>query len=174
MACPLTQGYSFLGCKGGAGGIKRVLITEFANKNTQTIVAGVITALALDTGKLFREYLLDKEMGFFTDNGIYTKASGTISYAPMVDFTIKELTTLIRQEMFLVAKNTLLIIVESRAGVYYMFGYDTGMDLMTWGTESGTGIIDFNGMKMHFEGQEITPIYEVASGIIPAQLIPAP
>ena len=174
MACPLTQGYTFLGCKGGAGGIKRVLITEFANKNTSTIVAGVITALALDPTTLFREYLLDKEMGFFSDNGAWTKASGTISFAPMVDFTIKGLTTAVRQEMLLVAKNTLLIIVESKAGVYYMFGYDSGMDLLTWGTESGTGMIDFNGMKMHFEGQETLPIYEVASGIIPAQLIPAP
>ena len=173
MACPLTQGYSFLGCKGGAGGIKRVLLSEFANKNTQTIVAGVITAITLDTGTQFREYLLDKEMGFFSDNGAWTKASGVKSYAPMVDFTIKGLTTAVRQEMDLVAQNTLLIIVESKAGVYYMFGYDSGMDLMTWGVESGTGLIDFNGMKMHFEGQEITPIYEVSSGLIASLLVPA-
>jgi len=173
MPCPLTSGYSFLGCKGGAGGIRRVLISEFANKNTQTIVAGVMTALDLQVGTQFREYLLDKEMGFFSDNGAWTKASGSISYAPMVDFTIKGLTTAVRQEMQLVAQNTLMIIVESRAGVYYMFGYDSGMDLMTWGVESGTALIDFNGMKMHFEGQETLPIYEVASGLIPAQLLPA-
>jgi hypothetical protein len=172
MACPLTQGYSFLGCKGGAGGIKRVLITEFANKNTQTFLAGVITALSLDVGTLFRQYVLDKEMGFFSDNGAWTKASGTISYAPMVDFTIKGLTTPVRQELHLVAQNTLMIIVESKAGIYYMFGYDSGMDLMTWGMESGTAIIDFNGNKLHFEGQETIPVYEVAAGLIPALLLP--
>ena len=53
MACLLTQGYTFLGCKGGAGGIKKVYITEFENNSgtgsTFTATAGLVTAYTLAT-----------------------------------------------------------------------------------------------------------------------------
>ncbi len=63
MTCALTKGYDFNGCKGGAGGIKRVLITEAANITAYTLTANIITAITLPTGKQFREYKLDAEMG---------------------------------------------------------------------------------------------------------------
>jgi len=33
MACILTSGYSYLGCRGGAGGIKAIYLTEFENNS---------------------------------------------------------------------------------------------------------------------------------------------
>jgi hypothetical protein len=167
MACVLTSGYTFLGCKGGAGGIKRVLITEFSNLTggTFTATAGVVTAFTLGTG-VYREYLLDKEMGLFSSAGTYTPASGTISYEPSVDFTIKKLTSAMIQEIHLVAQNTLSLIVEDINGDYWLFGYDRGMDLMTWSTDSGQAITDMNGHKLSFKGKEIEPIYKVNSGLI--------
>jgi len=47
MTCALTKGYDFNGCKGGAGGIKRVLITEAANITAYTLTANIITAITL-------------------------------------------------------------------------------------------------------------------------------
>ena len=57
MPCALTSDYSYVGCKGGAGGIRRVLITEYANvnKTTTVIASGVITTLGMVTTKEFRE-----------------------------------------------------------------------------------------------------------------------
>lgn len=73
MACVLTSGYTFLSCKGGAGGIKRVLITEYENLTGGTFTAtnGVVTTFTLGSG-VYREYLLDKEMGMFSSPGTYT------------------------------------------------------------------------------------------------------
>jgi len=167
MACVLTSGYTFLGCKGGAGGIRRVLITEFENLTggTFTASAGVVTTFTLGTG-VYREYLLDKEMGMFSSPGTYTPASGTVSYEPSVDFTIKKLTAAMIQEIHLVAQNVLSLIVEDVNGDYWLFGYDRGMDLLTWSTDSGQAITDMNGHKLSFKGKEIAPIYKVAANQI--------
>ena len=170
MACLLTQGYTFLGCKGGAGGIKKVYLTEYENNSgtgyTFTATAGLVTAYTLATSKKYRVYALDKEMGMFTSPGTYTPASGTISYEPQIDFTIKKLTTTVIQEIQLVAQNVLTMMIEDINGDYWLFGKDQGMDLLTWGTESGMAITDFNGHKLSFKGKEIAPIYKVTSGLI--------
>ena len=101
-----------------------------------------------------------------TSPGVYTPASGTISYEPQIDFTIKKLTTAVIQEIHLVAQNVLTMMVEDINGDYWLFGKDQGMDLMTWSLESGTAITDFNGQKLSFKGKEIAPIYKVTSTLI--------
>ena len=170
MACILTSGYTFLVCKGGASGIKKVYLTEFENNSgtgsTFTAAAGIVTAYTLATGKKYRVYALDKEMGMFTSPGTYTPASGTISYEPQIDFTIKKLTTAVIQEIQLVAQNVLTMMVEDVNGDYWLFGKDQGMDLLTWGTESGMAITDFSGHKLSFKGKEVSPIYKVTGTLI--------
>ena len=170
MPCVLTSGYTFLGCKGGAGGIKKVYLTEYENNSgtgyTFTATAGLVTAYTLATGKKYRVYSLDKEMSNMTSPGVYTPASGTISYEPQIDFTIKKLTTAVIQEIHLVAQNVLTMMVEDINGDYWLFGKDQGLDLMTWTLESGTAITDFNGQKLSFKGKEIAPIYKVTGTLI--------
>ena len=170
MACILTSGYSYLGCRGGAGGIKAIYLTEIENNSgtgyTFTATAGLVTAYTLATGKKYRTYLLDKEMGFYSSNGVYTPGSGTISYEPQIDFTIKKLTTAMIQEIHLVAQNCLTMMVQDINGDYWLFGKENGMDLLTWSAESGTAITDFNGQKLSFKGKEVSPIYKVTSTLI--------
>ena len=170
MACVLTSGYTFLGGKGGASGIKKIYLTEFENNSgtgyTFTATAGLVTAYTLATGKKYRVYALDKEMGMFTSPGTYTPASGTISYEPQIDFTIKKLTTAMIQEIQLVAQNVLTMMIEDVNGDYWLFGKDQGMDLLTWGTESGMAITDFSGHKLSFKGKEVSPIYKVTGTLI--------
>lgn len=169
MACLLTSGYTFLGCRGGSGGIKKVYISEWSNLSggTFTSVAGLVTAFTLSGSTVFRVYALDREMGMFSSPGTYTPASGTISYEPGIDFTIKKLTTAMIQEIHLVAQNLLVMMVEDVNGDYWLFGYENGMDLLTFSLESGTAFTDFNGNKLSFKGKEISPIYKVTSTLIP-------
>ena len=170
MACVLTSGYTFLGCKGGAGGIKKVYLTEFANNSGTgyafTATAGLVTAYTLATGTKYRVYSLDKEMSNMTSPGTYTPASGTVSYEPQIDFTIKKLTSTVIQEIQLVAQNVLTMMVQDVNGDYWLFGKENGMDLLTWSTESGMNIVDLAGHKLSFKGKEISPIYKVTSTLI--------
>lgn len=173
MACALTSGYNFYGCKGGAGGISEVLITEIANVTATTLTANVYTAITMATGTQFRRYVLDKEMGTWSDNGTYTKESGTWTYAPTVDFTIKGVSTALQAEIKLIAQNTLIMIVKDRNGVYRLFGKEKGMDLMTAENAGGKAMTDFNGFNLNFVGGETDYAHEVSSGIITALLSPA-
>jgi hypothetical protein len=177
MACVLASSYSFLGCKGGAGGIKAVYITEFGNLVTQPTVTAstyTITAMTLSTGKKFWTYDLGKEMGFFTNPGTYTPTSGTISYEPEINFTIKTLADSVTYELHNVAQNTLLMIVRDVNDNYWLFGLARGMDMVTWTSQTGTAITDLAGYICSFKGKEIAPIYKVTSTLMTALTTPAP
>jgi hypothetical protein len=166
MSCPLTQGADDTGCKTGPAGIKRVLLTEIVNKNTQTIAAGVITAMALDAAKVFRAYVLRKEKGFYTDTPTYDPANGTYSYAQSLEFTLDEASTSIRQEIHLLLQNTLVAIVERNDGTYICLGYNNGLDLISAPHGSGSKFEDSKGVKLTFTSKDSVPAYEVSSGII--------
>ena len=173
MACVLTTGYTYTGCKVGIGGIKRILITEFDNLATSTLLAGVYTAVTLDPTKQFREYVLEKEHGGFTDNGAISIENNSTVYRPQIDFTIGGLTTTVRNELDLVIQNTLLVIVETKAGVYWIFGMDGGMDTTVVTAETGTKFEDFNGQKITMVGGSGTRSKEISSALITTLLAPA-
>jgi hypothetical protein len=187
MACVLTADYTYLGCKGGAGGILTVDMTEIGNVATFAATAGIVTAHTLATGKEYKTYTLDKEMGYFTDTGSWTKASGAISYTQKIAFTMKKLSITLKRELHLVAQNTLLMIVQDINGVFWLFGASDngtgvgtvttfsgrGMDMTSWSSESGTAINDFNGFKVEFDGQEIAPIYQVTASLMTTLRAPA-
>jgi hypothetical protein len=59
MACLLTSGYT-LDCADSVGGIKKIYITELANKGSITAASGIITAFTLSAGKKFFTYELHK------------------------------------------------------------------------------------------------------------------
>lgn len=172
MACLLTSGNNDQGCKTGGAGIKRVLITEYVNKNTATITAGVVTAMALDTTTQFREYVLHNENpGMWQDD--LTVENGNYFYQKVIDFDVRTLSVAVRNEILLIAQNTVMMIVERFDGTYNLFGYNNGMDLKTGAATSGTAPNDYKGNKLHFEGKDLVPAYEVSSGIIAALLLPA-
>ena len=180
MACALTLGYNYNACKGGAGGIKRVLITEVANVTAVTVTANVITAMTLPTGKLFREYDLDKEMGYFKSPLTADVKSDNLVYNHEVGFGIKKFATTIAAEIKLLASNWLYIIVEDRNGKYRAFGigstlpHSNGMNLETVSDDSGKAMLDYNGFELVFKSMEDTYAMEVQSSIIAALLIAAP
>lgn len=165
MSCALTSSYTFVGCGGGAGGIKEVLLVEAANVSSYTQSAGVVTAITMVATKVFRRYVLDKEMGSFSFN--MTKSpTGAIVYEPTVDFTIKTLSVATQAELKLIARNQLMMIVKDTNDVYWALGFDKYMELMSATAESGTAFSDFNGNKLSFKGKEVTHAYTVNSGII--------
>ena len=180
MACVLTQGYDFNGCKGGAGGIKRVLITEAANVTAYTLTSNVITAITLSSGKQFREYKLDAEMGAAESPMTGDPKTDNITYAHKVMFTIKKFTTAVAAELKLVASNWTIAIVEDRNGKYRAYGLGTALSkanflqMVSHGDATGTAMTDFNGFAdITLQSTEDNFAYEVNSGIIAGLLSPA-
>jgi hypothetical protein len=168
MACLLTQGYTFTGCKGGISGIDEVRITEFDNVTAYTLTAGVITAITMSGVTKFRKYILDKEMGMDSDDLTFTPGTGTITYAHKVDFTIKGQTTSVKNELALVAQNVLMIMTKRRNGTYWMFGITKGMDLVTATSGTSKESAGFTGHNLSFIGLEPAFAYEVDASIVAA------
>ncbi len=173
MACSLTQGYTFTGCKGGAGGISEVLITELENITASTLTSGVYTAITMASGKQFRRYILDREMGSASDPYAYTVTSGAQVWSPKITFSIKNFTTAVQLEIGLLAQNHLAMIVKTNDGTYRMYGIEKGMDLMTYNDDTGKMYEDVKGFELNFESKSTIPAYAVQSSIITALLSPA-
>lgn len=168
MACALTQGYTYIGCKGGMSGLDEVRWTEFANVTSYTLTAGVITAITMTGVTKFRKYVLDKEMGMDSDDFTFTSGSGTISHVHKVDFTIKGMTTSVKNELTLAGKNVLMVMTKRRDGTYWMFGITKGMDIMTMTSGTSKEATGFTGHNISLQGLEPTFAYEVDSTIVAA------
>lgn len=173
MACVLTSDFTFLGCKGGLGGIKKVYMTEFSNlsgvgSTAPVVTAGVIGTWVLATGKKFRVYDIGLEHGSFTDPLNVADGNGAITYEPTIDFTIDGLAIANFLEIHKIAQNYLCMMVLDENGKYYAFGVDRPMSLATATKDSNTKLEEGASQKLSFKGKQSVHIYEVSSSLISA------
>lgn len=173
MTCALTQGYT-IDCRDSVGGIKEVYITELANIETApTDTMGVISTIDMVTGKQFWKYQLIKETGTASEKIQTNEANGTIFYEQDLSFPIRKLQASTRNELKLLAQNTLAIIVLDRNGKYWLMGRSNGMTLEPSEAQFGKAMGDFNGYNLVFKGKEEQSMCEVSSGAVAGLLVPA-
>jgi hypothetical protein len=169
MACALTQGY-VLDCKDSLGGLKAVLFIEAGNVTTVTETAGVVTAITLAATKFFYKYELVKETSSFTETITASIQNGTIFYAQELSVILNKLQSNTRNEILLLAQNSLIAIAEDKNGKYWMLGKVGGLDITGGTSASGVATGDRSGYELTFGGQESALAPEVSSGIIAALL----
>ena len=173
--CPLTQGYTFIGCKDQASGIDEVLICEYDNINWTTLVVAatnIITTLACNTGKQFRRYILDKERGEFSFDLTGNKETSINTFLHKVAYTTNKLEVSLCLEMSVVAKNFLIIIVKGNDGQYYFMGRIKGMEMTSGTNSSAKELAGFHGSVWSFESVQPGPALQVTSSLITALLSP--
>jgi len=173
MSCLLTQGFS-LDCLGdNAGGVKEIYITEKNNVTAITTVSGAISAITMASGKQFWKYELYSEQGEVQEVATKKPENGTIAHEQSVTIPLYKQETNKRNELYIVAKNRVLIIVKDSNDKYWLYGEGYGLNLITRTATFGKLIDDRNGYELEFTGKEPLPAKEVASGIIAALLLPA-
>lgn len=171
MSCILTSGYT-LDCRDNVGGIETIYITELANKNSITAASGVITNFSLNSGKQFWVYDIQKETASITENIPDGIANGTLYYEQTLVMTLRKLQATLRNEIYLLAQNNLMIMVKLRTGKYFLLGENNGMELQTLASTSGTAMGDASGYTLTFIGKETLGMQEVTAGLIPGLIIP--
>lgn len=142
-------------------------VAELSRYATSTIVSGVVTALALTSGK-FWTYELEKETSSLTETITTNDVNGTVYYDQELDFSIRKMQASISQEIRLLAQNRLMIISKDRNGKYWITGFNNGMEMQTSTGASGKAFGDMNGYSLKFKGKEENPMYEVSASIIAA------
>lgn len=172
MACILTQGYT-LGCRDGKGGIKEVLITELDNIDTLTATSGVITAMECVVGKKFFVYSQEIETANAVQKPTGNRANGSFYYEQGLTLVLNNPTASVWNEIDLLAKNNLAVIVLDNNGKYWLFGEINGLSLEPSEGGTGTAFGDRNGVTLVFKGMEPSYTKEVTAALIPALIVPA-
>lgn len=171
MSCALTTGFP-LDCRDSVGGIKSIMVAELSAKESLTASEGLISAITLAEGKQFYKYEFRKQTGNFTETIESSDENGTVFYSQELNIQLSKLEVAKRNEILLLAKNDLIVIVEDRNGNYWMLGEENGMVLSGTG-ESGTAMGDFSGYNLIFTGAEKEPASGVSDSIIAGLLVPA-
>lgn len=175
MACALTSGINATTCKDGTPGIIEAYITEFSNIASYTEVAGVITAITMvnHTHAQFWQYQQIKESASWTEEEIDNVQAGSVGWKQTVNLVIPKRDVDKRNQIKLLAQNSLVIIVKDVNLKYWIIGLTRGADLTGAKYDSGIKLGDANGWTLPFTAAEHDPAQEVQSSIIAALLLPA-
>lgn len=169
MACTITSGLP-LQCRESMPGVQKVFITNFENVTGYTLNAtNVITGMTLSPATTFYTFNLNKEAGEFLENGTSSPTNGTVAYEPTVNLYLSKYATTIRNQIQLLAKTKLGVIVLDRNNQYWYLGATNGMDATTLSGVVGKAYLsDPNGWNITLTGQEPVPAFEVSSTLIPS------
>jgi hypothetical protein len=165
MACALTQGYT-LDCRESLGGIKAVWLIAHANVSSVTEASGIVSAITKAAGKVFYKYELVKNTGALTETITASVENGTVFYAQELSIVLNKLQANTRNEILLLAKNTLMAVVQDANDKYGLLGRYSGLDVTGGTSATGTAQGDRNGYSLTFTGGEKELSPEVNSGII--------
>lgn len=165
MPCALTQGYT-LDCKDSLGGIKAVWMIESGNVTAVTEASGIVSAITKSSGKVFRKYELVKATGSLTETITASVENGTVFYAQELSIVLNKLQANTRNEILLLAQNTLLVVVQDANDKYWLLGRTQGCDVTGGTAATGTAQGDRNGYTLTITGAEKQLAPEVNSGII--------
>jgi hypothetical protein len=165
MACALTQGYT-LDCRESLGGIKAVWLIAHANVSSVTEASGIVSAITKSAGKVFYKYELVKNTGALTETITASVENGTVFYAQELSVVLNKLQANTRNEILLLAKNTLMAVVQDANDKYWLLGRYSGLDVTGGTSATGTAQGDRNGYTLTFTGGEKELSPEVNSGII--------
>lgn len=163
--CALTSDYSF-GCDVGAGGTIECWIIEQGNISSYTESSGTLTAITKVAGKVFRKYQLVLETANFEEDIAGNRQNGTVAYEQKGTIIINKQNVAVRNEILLLAVNTLVIVLHDQNDTYRLFGRVNGLRLEGGSAATGTALADRNGYTLNFTGKEAALAPFVSSSVI--------
>jgi hypothetical protein len=172
MACDLTAGYT-KGCADEIGGIRSLYVIELGKVDTYTETSGEITAITVSAGgNNFWKYSLESDISSATAALTRSKENGTVVSDQTVNAILNDNLKETRNQLLLLAKNELFVIVELANGDFEAFGIENGMWLETSTRETGTAKADRNGNTLVFKAMERENPPKVDPSIVAALLTP--
>jgi hypothetical protein len=162
MSCSLTTGYA-LGCRDSVGGIKTIYVQGWnATGTVNTNGSGTVTGFTgFSSG--FYEYDLTKATSSMTETLNASIENGSLYYTPEVTFSINKLQVAVRNELRLLARNRLLVIVQDNNNRYWVLGAANGLEATAGTAGSGTAFGDRSGYEMTLTGMEPDPMLLIVS-----------
>lgn len=163
MACALTQGRS-IDCRDGFSGIEQVLISEWSDIG-YTEANGIITAMT-QTAKNFYIYELEKNNGSLIETHTGSLEGGGNMYDSVLEFSSFKITAAESEEINLLDKSRLFIIVKDFNGTYWSMGATRAADKLSGTSVTGAAAGEMNGYTYVFTASEPTRMFEVNAATI--------
>lgn len=158
-------------CIDSAGGIKELYITEFENvpQTAITVTSGTVTAMTQTSGKKFWVYKLENEVSELTEGETLSVENGSVFYEQTLSFSLHKMEAKKRNNLRLLAKNRLMVIVLDSNGKYWVVGRTRGAHKVgTNEAKTGLAMGDMNGYTISITGKEPDSMEEVDSTLISA------
>ncbi len=165
MACELTQGFA-VGCNDSTGGIAEFwfanMPTDFAVAESATGEASAITG----TGLTYYKYETTNAQGaasVINDNPTVNDQNGTSYFDQTCTYVLNKMDTAKRNEVKMLARAKLSVIVKDNNGIYWLMGRVNGVRMTAGDNGTGTALGDRNGYSLSFQAQETEPLIEVTN-----------
>lgn len=181
MSC-LTIDKQFLTkCRDSQPGVTEIYLanyndvyqTGYTLNATSDGVSSMTFAIATGfTSGCFFKFVMNREVAGLTDECIINIQNGSAIYKPKLEFKISSLSADVRTLFKELAQATVVAIVKTVSGQYFLAGRYNGLDAVsTTSLQTGVASSDFAGLTVTLEGLEKEPIIEVSSTIISSLLV---
>lgn len=165
MPCALTQGMA-RDCRDANGGVADTYVAEWDNVTAVVASAGVVTSITKATGKRFWKYQFPQGTASYTETITASKENGTIYYTQALKMALNKMQANTRNELLLLGKNYLMVVVADATGKYWLMGYRKGAMVSGGSSSTGTAMGDRNGYEIDITADEPEFALEVNSATL--------
>ena len=166
MSCSQTLSGIAKDCLNSLGGIKRVLLANYADVTTVTVTSDKVSAITMDTGKKFKEYLFRPGTGSMSSNYQVSAENGVAYVQTDLVMVFNRMETTKRVEIVALAQADLCAIVEDNNGKFWLLGYDEPLVISAGDGLTGTARTDRNGYSVTLQDNSKELPFEVDASVI--------
>lgn len=170
MSCEIITGLNAQSCRTAVPGITKAYIANFENIEDYTMSVSGVTDITMVNGKYFYEFVPNKDQGTFNSELVVAGDNGGVGFNNSVTLVFSKNEQDDLNNIKLMSRANLCIIVLSKTGKYYAFGLTDvsgGCILSEGNFESGAALGDNSGWTLTFNSSDTDPYAEVDASVIP-------
>ena len=168
MACDITTGFT-VGCNDSIGGVAEFWFANMVSDFAVTEAAGVASAVT-GTSLIYYKYECTNAQGatsVMNDNPTVNDQNGTSYFDQTATYIINKLDVAKRNEVKMLARAKLSVIILDNNGVYWLMGKTNGVRMTAGDAGTGTALGDRSGYSLSFQAMEFEPMPSVTAGAFP-------
>jgi len=150
--CVLTSGIP-LACQDNVGGIKNVYIGAFSDSTTFTYDASDVIATVV-SAETYYTFKFRPQTASFGEEGSHSVENGTNFWTQNLTMAFHKMDAAKRNNILLLAKTSMHVIVETQNGDYWWLGLVNGCNLTASSSAAGQSFGDLNGYNLSLAGLE--------------------
>jgi hypothetical protein len=168
MACDITTGFT-VGCNDSIGGVAEFWFANMVDDFAVAELTGEATAIT-GTGLIYYKYECTNAQGatsLMNDNPTINDQNGTSYFDQTATYVLNKLDNAKRNEVKMLARAKLSVIILDNNGVYWLMGKTNGVRMTAGDAGTGTALGDRSGYSLSFQAMEFDPMPTVTAGAFP-------